>query len=38
MIAKESLKFITDLKKNNDRDWFIANKKRYDVTKKTITI
>ena len=34
MIAKESLKFITDLKKNNDRDWFIANKKRYDFYKE----
>jgi len=34
MIAKESLKFITDLKKNNDRDWFIANKTRYDVYKE----
>lgn len=34
MITKESLDFIEDLKKNNDRDWFLANKKRYESYKK----
>ena len=34
MISKESLQFLSDLKKNNNRDWFLANKKRYEVYKK----
>lgn len=34
MISKESLQFIEDLKHNNNRDWFLANKKRYDIVKK----
>jgi uncharacterized protein (TIGR02453 family) len=33
MISKESLKFLDDLKKNNNRDWFLANKKRYETYK-----
>lgn len=28
--SKESLKFIADLKKHNDREWFKANKDRYE--------
>lgn len=34
MISKESLKFLADLKKNNNRDWFLANKPRYEAYKK----
>ncbi len=34
MIQKNTLKFLKDLKKNNDRDWFKANKKEYDLAKE----
>ncbi|RZJ26259.1 MAG: DUF2461 domain-containing protein, partial [Flavobacterium sp.] len=34
MISNESLKFLEDLKKNNNRDWFLANKPRYEIYKK----
>jgi len=34
MLSKDSLQFIEDLKNNNNRDWFLDNKKRYDVFKK----
>jgi len=34
MLTKESLQFLDDLKKNNNRDWFQDNKKRYEVFKK----
>ena len=34
MVAKESLQFLDDLKKNNNRDWFQDNKKRYEIFKK----
>lgn len=34
MISKESLQFLKDLKENNNRDWFLANKKRYESYKK----
>ncbi|RZJ67075.1 MAG: DUF2461 domain-containing protein [Flavobacterium sp.] len=34
MIAKESLQFLDDLRKNNNRDWFLANKKRYETYKE----
>ena len=34
MISKESQLFLKDLKKNNNRDWFLANKKRYETYKK----
>ena len=34
MLTKESLQFIDDLKKNNNRDWFQDNKKRYEIFKK----
>ncbi len=33
MINKESLQFIDDLKNNNNRDWFLENKKRYESFK-----
>ena len=34
MIQQSSLKFLSTLKKNNNRDWFQANKKEYDAAKK----
>lgn len=34
MLSKETLLFLEDLKANNNRDWFLANKKRYDDYKK----
>jgi len=34
MLTKESLQFLDDLKANNNRDWFLENKKRYEVFKK----
>jgi len=33
-IPKDFLPFLKDLKKNNNRDWFHANKKRYEVAVK----
>ena len=33
MISKQSLDFLSDLKKNNNRDWFLANKARYETYK-----
>lgn len=34
MLSKDSLQFLEDLKANNNRDWFLENKKRYEVFKK----
>ena len=34
MLAKESIQFLDDLKANNNRDWFLDNKKRYEIFKK----
>src|SRR3970040_1586844 len=34
MLSKDSLEFLEDLKNNNNRDWFLDNKKRYEVFKK----
>ena len=34
MISKDSVLFLDDLKANNNRDWFLDNKKRYEVFKK----
>jgi uncharacterized protein (TIGR02453 family) len=34
MLTKESLQFLDDLKVNNNRDWFLENKKRYEIFKK----
>ncbi len=34
MLTKESLQFLEDLKANNNRDWFLDNKKRYEIFKK----
>lgn len=33
-ISKSTLQFLTDLKANNDRDWFAANKPRYEAANK----
>jgi uncharacterized protein (TIGR02453 family) len=33
MITKETLQYLKDLKKNNNRIWFIANKPRYDTAR-----
>ena len=34
MLSKDTLKFLHDLKANNNRDWFLDNKKRYEAFKK----
>lgn len=33
-ISKQTFQFLTDLRENNDRDWFQANKLRYDAAKE----
>jgi len=33
-ISKTTLKFLKDLKANNNRDWFLANKSAYETAKK----
>ncbi|KVV15958.1 DUF2461 domain-containing protein [Flavobacterium sp. TMP13] len=33
MLTIESLQFLDDLKNNNNRDWFLENKKRYEIFK-----
>ncbi len=37
MIQKETLDFLKKLKKNNDRDWFQANKKAFDAAQDNMT-
>lgn len=34
MLTKDSLQFLDDLRTNNNRDWFLDNKKRYEIFKK----
>ena len=34
MLSKDTLQFLEDLKANNNRDWFLENKKRYEGVKK----
>jgi uncharacterized protein (TIGR02453 family) len=34
MLSKDSLHFLDDLKANNNRDWFLDNKKRYEIFKQ----
>jgi uncharacterized protein (TIGR02453 family) len=36
MIYKESLDFLTDLAQNNNRDWFLANRERYDTARENV--
>lgn len=33
MISKSALEFLDDLRENNNRDWFIGQKKRYEAYK-----
>ncbi len=34
MLSKDTLQFLEDLKANNNREWFLENKKRYEAFKK----
>jgi uncharacterized protein (TIGR02453 family) len=36
MIQQQTLDFLKDLVDNNDRDWFMANKDRYDVARQNV--
>lgn len=36
MISKDTLAFLEELKLNNDKDWFDANRKRYQTAKKDV--
>ena len=38
MISKDTMRFLKDLGKNNNRDWFIANKLRYDSARAEFQI
>jgi uncharacterized protein (TIGR02453 family) len=33
-ISRSTFDFLKDIKKNNDRDWFLANRSRYDEARK----
>ena len=33
MISKATFKFLKELKENNNRDWFTANKSKYEIAK-----
>jgi uncharacterized protein (TIGR02453 family) len=37
MLAKETLTFLKDLDRNNDREWFQANKKHFDAAQDNVT-
>ena len=34
MLSNETIHFLKDLKANNNRDWFLENKRRYELFKK----
>ncbi|RVU01557.1 DUF2461 domain-containing protein [Mucilaginibacter limnophilus] len=36
MITKETLQFLKDIKENNNRDWFMANKQRHDDARANV--
>ncbi|MCY7292840.1 MAG: DUF2461 domain-containing protein [Ferruginibacter sp.] len=36
MIQKTTLQFLTELKKNNTKEWFDANRKRYESSKEDV--
>ena len=36
MIEKSTLQFLTDLKKNNTKEWFETNRKRYEAAKENV--
>ena len=38
MLSQNTLKFLRDLKKNNNRDWFARNKPRYEDAKKEFDV
>lgn len=38
MLQNTTVKFLKDLKKNNNKSWFDANRKRYDEAKKDFEI
>src|SRR4030065_2830632 len=33
LIHKSTLEFLSDLKRHNDREWFMKNRKRYDEAR-----
>ena len=37
IIEKSTLSFLADLKSNNNRDWFLDNKSRYEKAKENFT-
>lgn len=37
MIKKETLEFLKDLEKNNNKEWFVKNKKVYQAAKQDFT-
>ena len=37
MLSKETFNFLKDLDKNNNRDWFNANKKEFEKAKENLT-
>ena len=37
-ISKDTLTFLKDLKHNNDREWFLENKPRYETARKEFEI
>lgn len=36
MIQKTTLQFLTELKKNNSKEWFDANRKKYETAKEDV--
>jgi uncharacterized protein (DUF2461 family) len=38
MLQSSTLKFLKDLKKNNNKPWFDANRKRYEEAKQILQI
>lgn len=38
MIQKDTLRFLEDLKKNNNRDWFTKNKARYETARQDMEL
>jgi uncharacterized protein (TIGR02453 family) len=36
MIKQESLDFLKDLANNNNREWFLVNKERYDIARENV--
>lgn len=34
MVSESTIQFLKDLKINNNREWFLDNKKRYEAVKK----